>query len=212
MLEYQTIQGPAEDRFTEKKSEFIGRISPVSTEQDALAFIEGIRRENREARHHVYAYRLRNGVTRCSDDGEPQGTGGVPVLNVLQKEELIDVCLVVTRYFGGILLGGGGLTRAYSHGAALAVAAASRLVMTPCAVLRRRVAYPLYGKVTFLLPRFGVKVLQSDFGEDVILELAVREDRREGLCGQLTELSGGSAEIVLKEEVYLDEREVEPQS
>lgn len=210
LTEYTTIRDLAQDQFTEKKSEFIGRITPVSTEQEALDFIAQIKKENREARHNVYAYLLREGTVRCSDDGEPQGTGGVPVLNVLQKEGLTDVCLVVTRYFGGILLGGGGLTRAYSHGAALAVAAAAPLVMTPCAVLECRTQYSLYGKLSFLLPRYGAKVLESDFGEEIRLTLALRQEREAALREEITELSGGSAVLTQKEPIFLDAQEVEP--
>ena len=110
---YTTIYEEAQASFTEKKSEFIGHIAPVSTADEAVAFINRIKAENRKARHNVYAYVLREGnVSRYSDDGEPQGTGGVPVLDVINKSGLTDVCVVVTRYFGGILLGASGLTRA----------------------------------------------------------------------------------------------------
>lgn len=103
---YRTIAAPAEDEFIEKKSRFIGYIAPVTTEQEAAAFIESVRARHREARHNCYAYRLRqNNLARFSDDGEPSGTAGRPILEVLQREDLTDVCVVVTRYFGGILLG-----------------------------------------------------------------------------------------------------------
>ena len=119
---YRTIAQAVTASFIEKKSEFIATLVPVQTADAAIACIEEVRKANRKARHNVYAYILReNHMTRYSDDGEPQGTAGVPVLNVLQKQNLTDVCCVVTRYFGGILLGGGGLVRAYSHSAALAV-------------------------------------------------------------------------------------------
>ena len=122
---YTTIYEEAQASFTEKKSEFIGHIAPVSTTDEAVAFINRIKAENRKARHNVYAYVLREGnVSRYSDDGEPQGTGGVPVLDVINKSGLTDVCVVVTRYFGGILLGASGLTRAYSQGCSMAVNAA----------------------------------------------------------------------------------------
>ena len=121
---YRTIAQAVTASFIEKKSEFIATLVPVQTADAAIACIEEVRKANRKARHNVYAYILReNHMTRYSDDGEPQGTAGVPVLNVLQKQNLTDVCCVVTRYFGGILLGGGGLVRAYSHSAALAVEA-----------------------------------------------------------------------------------------
>ena len=124
MAEYKTIKKRASDEFIEKKSRFIGYIAPVETEDEAIAFINEIRTKHRDATHNVYAYSLRAGqVKRASDDGEPQGTGGVPMLNVLNGNELVDVCCVVTRYFGGTLLGVGGLVRAYTEGAKIAVAA-----------------------------------------------------------------------------------------
>ena len=129
---YRTIAAPAEDEFIEKKSRFIGYIAPVTTEQEAAAFIESVRARHREARHNCYAYRLRqNNLARFSDDGEPSGTAGRPILEVLQREDLTDVCVVVTRYFGGILLGTGGLARAYTQGCKIAVAAAGVLCMYP---------------------------------------------------------------------------------
>ena len=113
---YKTVSGESESSFAEKKSEFIGHLLHTVNEEEAIAFIERIRAENRKAKHNVYAYILRDGNTsRYSDDAEPQGTAGVPVLEVLRKEGLTDVCCVVTRYFGGILLGTGGLARAYTQ-------------------------------------------------------------------------------------------------
>ena len=110
---YTTIAAPARDEFTERRSRFIGQIAPVTTEEEAAAFLAAVREANREARHNVYAYVLRqNNLSRFSDDGEPSGTGGKPVLDVINGEGLTDVIVVVTRYFGGILLGTGGLTHA----------------------------------------------------------------------------------------------------
>ena len=129
---YRTVAAPAQDEFTEKKSRFIGFIAPVTTEQEAAEFVEEIRARHREARHHCYAYLLRQGnLSRFSDDGEPSGTAGRPILEVLQREELTDVCVVVVRYFGGILLGTGGLARAYPQVCNLAVAAAEILSPHP---------------------------------------------------------------------------------
>lgn len=115
MQEYVTIYAPAEDEFVERKSRFIGAIAPVQTEEEAQAWIAQVRQQHRDATHNTYAYILRNGIKRYSDDGEPQGTAGVPMLDCIEKEGLVDVAVVVTRYFGGILLGAGGLVRAYSH-------------------------------------------------------------------------------------------------
>ncbi len=124
-MEYITIKEFATDDFVEKKSRFIGYIMPVKTEQEATDFITKISKKHHDATHNVYAYILRDGqVKRYSDNGEPQGTAGIPVLDVLQKEGLVDICIVVTRYFGGVMLGAGGLVRAYSHCASIAVRAA----------------------------------------------------------------------------------------
>ena len=143
---YQTAAREAEDAFVERRSRFIGAICPVQTEEDALAFVAKRKKAHWDATHHVYAYVLRQeGIRRYSDDGEPQGTAGMPVLDVLLKEALSDCVVVVTRYFGGILLGGGGLVRAYSHGASLAVAAGGLQVMRLCDIVRLSCSYGQYG-------------------------------------------------------------------
>ena len=175
---YETVAGYASDEFVERKSRFIGHIAPVRDEAEALDFLSRIRAEHRDASHNVFAYILReNGVKRMSDDGEPQGTGGVPVLEVLEREGLTDVAVVVTRYFGGILLGAGGLVRAYSHGAKLAVDAAVRRHMNPCTVLELCFGYDWYGKISYLLPRYNAQTLESDFGAEVRLKLMITSDK-----------------------------------
>lgn len=191
-MDYRTIAAPVSESFTEKRSEFIGFLSPVSTADEAVDYIQSVKAGHRKARHHVYAYILRDGhTTRYSDDGEPQGTAGVPVLDVLQKRGLTDVCCVVVRYFGGILLGGGGLVRAYSHSAALACDAARIRYMCESTPLSLQMDYTLYGKVTNLLPQFHVLENSCDFGTDVLLSLTVRNEVLDALCAQLTELSAG---------------------
>ena len=132
---YKTILEPAEDEFVEKKSRFIAYTSPVHTVEEANAFIAGIRQRHWDATHNVPAFVLRSGVQRSSDDGEPGGTAGIPVLDVLLKSGVQDVCVVVTRYFGGVLLGAGGLVRAYSHACSLALEAAGVVTMAPCAAM-----------------------------------------------------------------------------
>ncbi len=197
-MEYFTIAAPAQTSFTEKRSEFIGYLSPVTTNDEAVAFIQSVKAEHRKAKHHVYAYILRDSnITRYSDDGEPQGTAGVPVLEVLQKRSLTDLCCVVVRYFGGILLGGGGLVRAYSHSASLTCDAAQIQHMCGSIPLTLQMDYTLYGKVTNVLPKYGVLEISSDFGTDVMLELQVREEVIGDLKAELTELSAGR--IVMEE-------------
>ncbi len=190
MEEYTTIQGLAKAEFVERRSRFIGHLLPVTTEEDAVAFINQCKADYWDANHNVYAYLLREGQTRrYSDDGEPQGTGGVPVLEVLQREGLVDVVCVVTRYFGGVLLGAGGLVRAYSHGAKLAVDAAQRLVMSPCTELSLEMGYDFYGKVSHLLPQFGARTLESDFGAQIALRVLLKDSRVAGFEKALAELT-----------------------
>ncbi len=191
-MDYFTLAAPVQTSFIEKRSEFIGYLSPVRTNEEAVAFINSVKAEHRKAKHHVYAYILRDSnITRYSDDGEPQGTAGVPVLEVLQKRQLTDLCCVVVRYFGGILLGGGGLVRAYSHSASISCDAAQIQHMCESIPLTLQMDYTLYGKVTNILPKYGVLEKNSDFGTDVMLELQVRAEVIEKLQADLTELSAG---------------------
>ncbi len=192
MAEYRTAAGFAEGEFTEKKSRFIGQIAPVSTEEAAAAFIAEIRARHREARHNVFAWALRDGKKRASDDGEPQGTGGVPVLGALEGSGLVDVCVVVTRYFGGVLLGVGGLSRAYGHGAKLALEAAAVRTMAQSADYALSVPYELYGKFEHWLPDAGARVLESGFGAEVSLSVRLREEDAPAFLDGVRELTSAS--------------------
>jgi uncharacterized YigZ family protein len=189
MQEYTTILDRAEDEFVERKSRFIGAIAPVETEEEALDFIAQIKHQHRDATHNTYAYVLKNGVKRYSDDGEPQGTAGVPMLDCLEKEGLVDVAVVVTRYFGGILLGAGGLVRAYSHGAKIAVDAASRKLMTTCVLLGMEFDYSFYGKINYILPKYVCRVEESDFGALVQMKVLFRQTEVDAFLKEVTELS-----------------------
>lgn len=163
---YKTIRAAASDEFVEKKSRFIGHICPVTTQEQAVAFIREKKSEYWDATHNVYAYVLREGQTRrYSDDGEPQGTAGIPVLDVLLKEEVTDCVVVVTRYFGGTLLGTGGLVRAYSHGSKIAVDAGGIVTMTLCAQLRIVCDYTFYGRLSSLIPEMGGVVEDTQFAD-----------------------------------------------
>lgn len=204
-MNYFTISQPASDSFTEKKSEFIGYIAPVKTSDEAVQFIDKIRSMHRKARHNVYAYILRSdNISRYSDDGEPQGTAGVPVLEVLQKRGLTDVCIVVTRYFGGILLGGGGLLRAYSHAASLACDAAHIMDMRLCHRLKISSDYGMYGKISYILPDFSVITVNSDFASDVTMEILVLSDKLDALRKELTEVTNGTVKVEDCGELYED--------
>ena len=204
-MDYNTIYAPAEASFIEKKSEFIGYIFPAKTSDEAINFINEIRAKHRKATHNVYAYIVRDGnATRYSDDGEPQGTAGVPVLDVLQKEGLTDVCCVVTRYFGGILLGGGGLVRAYSHSAKIAVDSARRMIMCSCYKLDFSIDYNLYGKISYVLPEFSVKILNTDFGTDVNVSLLVKSELLIPLSDKLTDITNGQISLYKSDELFED--------
>ena len=203
--DYKTVRGYAEKSFIEKKSEFMGYIKPVSDNDEAVDFINEIRAKHRKATHNVYAYITRkDSVSRYSDDGEPQGTAGVPVLEVLRKEGLTDVCCVVTRYFGGILLGGGGLVRAYSHSASLAVEAAEIMVMCRCYPMTVKLNYELYGRINYFLPEYEVKMKEPDFGEAVTLNMFVKEKFCDALMKKITDSSSGAAEITVGELSFED--------
>ena len=204
-MNYFTISANAKDSFIEKRSEFIGYIAPVKTNDEAVAFINSIKAEHRKAKHNVYAYILReDNISRYSDDGEPQGTAGVPVLDVLKKRGLTDVCVVVTRYFGGILLGGGGLVRAYSHAASLACDAAHIMNMCKCHRLKITADYGMYGKISYLLPNYETITVNSDFGSDVTLEILVLSEKLEALKKELIEVTNGSVDITDCEELFED--------
>lgn len=204
-MNYLTISENAKASFIEKRSEFIGYISPVKTNDEAVAFINSIKAEHRKAKHNVYAYILReDNISRYSDDGEPQGTAGVPVLDVLKKRGLTDVCVVVTRYFGGILLGGGGLVRAYSHAASLACDAAHIMDMCLCHRLKITADYGMYGKIYYLLPNYDTITVDSDFGSDVTLEILVLSEKLDALKKELIEVTNGTAEIEDMGELFED--------
>ena len=204
-MNYYTVSEAAEASFIEKRSEFIGYIAPVKTDEEAVNFINTIKAKHRKAKHNVYAYILRkDNISRYSDDGEPQGTAGVPVLDVLQKRGLTDVCVVVTRYFGGILLGGGGLVRAYSHAASLACDAAHTMDMCLCHRLKICTGYGMYGKLTYILPNFETITVNSDFADSVTLELLVLSKKLSALISEITEITNGSAEITDCGELFED--------
>lgn len=200
---YSTIDGCAEASFTERKSEFIGHIAHVETGEQAVDFINEIRAAHGRATHNVYAYVLREGsASRYSDDGEPQGTAGIPVLDVLLKEGLTDVCCVVTRYFGGILLGGGGLVRAYSHCAKITVDAAERLEMFSCIPMDITVDYNLYGRISYVFPDFEVRTGDTVFAENVKVSLLVRSDAADRFEKKITDIANGNIIIERYEERF----------
>ena len=199
MAEYRTIAKQAQDEFVEKRSRFIGYAKPVQTEAEATAFIAEIKSRHWDATHNVYAYVLREGqLQRYSDDGEPQGPAGIPVLDVLQKSHVTDTVLVVTRYFGGILLGGGGLVRAYSHGASIALQAAGVITMRECSLLRLTCDYSQYGRVGSLIPECGGVVDDTQFTEAVTLSFHMAPEQKGAFARQLADATNG--QVTFEEE------------
>ncbi len=205
--DYRTIKEWARAEHVEKKSRFIATAKPVQTEEEALSFIAEIKKEFSDARHNCYAYVLRdNNIARFSDDGEPGGTAGMPMMEVLKQEELVDVAVVVTRYFGGILLGAGGLVRAYSKGAKIGVDAGKISVMTYCGKVQISASYDLYGKVRYLLEQAGFCDLEAEFGEGVTVSLYVPEPDIETLSQKVTEETNGKAEFSV---LFMEHRLIE---
>lgn len=192
MFEYKTVEKAAVAEFTEKKSRFIGYVCPVKTAKEAQNFITEVRSKNREATHNVPAYVLReNNIQRCSDDGEPSGTAGVPVLDVILKNEVKDVCVVVTRYFGGVLLGAGGLVRAYSHGSKIALEAGGIITLAPCVVLQVEADYSFYERIRVMLEDNSANIEDCIFSDNVKIIFSIRDTRVDDISQKLTELSNG---------------------
>ena len=203
MTEYFIPTGASETELVEKRSRFLGHVWPVESEEEARARIEEIRKKHYDARHHCWCYRIREGgVERYSDDGEPQGTAGQPMLNVFQRESVTNVCCVVTRYFGGVLLGAGGLTRAYTKGAKDALDAVGISTMSLWTLWDVPCTYPLFERVKLEIAAASGILDDMDYGADVTLTVSLPSERRETLQGRLTELSAGGLTLALMEESY----------
>lgn len=186
---YTTLGGEGTDVYEEKRSEFIGVAAHIDSENDALALIKRIRAEHYDARHNVYAYVCSSGnVQRYSDDGEPQGTAGIPVLDVIRKSGLEDVCIVVTRYFGGTLLGAGGLVRAYTAAAKMAIDAAEVVTYRTYTELRLVLNYSDYSKILAKLPNYNAKIDNTDFGAEITLDIAMLKTLEHSFCEFVREL------------------------
>lgn len=203
MTEYRTIEKEAAVEFTERRSHFIGFAKPVSCEQEATAFLNAVRAKHWDATHNVYAYSLREGqVRRYSDDGEPQGTAGIPTLDVILKSGVTDIVVVVTRYFGGVLLGAGGLVRAYSHGASLAVEAAGMITMRTCLTAEVACDYSQYGRLVSLIPESGGVIDDTAFTEEVTVSFHISDLDMEPFRRKLADLTCGQREAVVSGEKY----------
>ncbi len=201
---YKTLRQSASDELIINKSRFIGYGSPAQTEEEALAFLKGIREKHKDATHNCYAYVIgRNaGIMRYSDDGEPGGTAGLPMMEVLKAQGVVNCCVVVTRYFGGILLGAGGLVRAYTQGCVAALKASGVVVMEPSQQYLCEVGYPLWDKVQYALKSLPVQLLGSEFTTAVTFTLLVREKDAQQVLETLTRVTDGKVETLLEEESF----------
>lgn len=181
----------AQAEYVEKKSRFIGHIYRVNTAEEAQDHLAAARKRYWDASHNVYAYVLRDGTMRFSDDGEPQGTSGMPTLEVLKKEGVVDALCITTRYFGGTLLGAGGLVRAYGHTCKLALEAAGQAQLIPYAQVGIDCPYPLLEQVRRMLPIFDGEETGADFGASVILTAALPQERMESFQAKLVDITAG---------------------
>lgn len=202
--DYKTLKQSASDEFTVSKSRFIGYASPCQTEEEALAFLKSIREKHRDATHNCYAYVIGEnaGVMRYSDDGEPGGTAGLPMMEVIKNRGVVNCCVVVTRYFGGVLLGAGGLVRAYAKGCAIALDAARVVRMQFSQKLLLDVPYPLWDRVAHAMKTLPVLIEDTQFGASVEATVLIRVSDLDDVTQKLTALTDAKAEWLSLEETH----------
>lgn len=203
MDEYLIPTKEAEAEFIEKRSRFIGHIRPVETEEEALEFLREKREKYWDAAHNVYAYIIKDGPTRFSDAGEPGGTAGMPTLQVLQREGLYNVCCVVTRYFGGILLGAGGLFRAYGHGAKIAVEAAGKSMKRVWDVIYLPVPYSWYERMKQEVSAYEGIIRDTQYGADIELEVLTPTAKTKDFLDRVVDISAGTLEGMITGQEYI---------
>jgi len=201
---YKTLKASSSDEFIINKSRFIGYAAPCETEEEALAFLNEIRTKHKDATHNCYAYVIGKnaGIMRYSDDGEPGGTAGMPMMEVLKAQGVVNCCCVVTRYFGGVLLGAGGLVRAYTQGAVVALKAAQVVVMEPSQQYICEVAYPLWDKVQHAMRTLPVQLVSSEFTTAVTFTLLMREKDAQEVLETLTRVTDARFDFLLESESY----------
>lgn len=210
--ECKIVYQGGEDEIVEKKSRFIATVAPVRTEEEALSFIEAMRKKYWDARHNCFAYVIgdRNELARCSDDGEPQGTAGKPMLDVLLGEEIHNAAVVVTRYFGGVLLGTGGLVRAYSSAVKAGLASSVIITRIQGVKLEIGIDYTGLGKVQYILGQKGIRILDSEYTDTVRLEVLMAEEVKDQVKEEITEGTNGQAVLSEKEKCRFAEIEGVP--
>jgi len=199
---YTSVEKEAIAEITEKKSRFIAHVRHVETEEEAMAFVDKIKKQHYSARHNVYAYILSSGTKKYTDDGEPSKTAGLPILEMMEKQNITDVVCVVTRYFGGTLLGTGGLVRAYTEAAKEGINASGIVTMTKCDLLELCVPYPTLGSVEYLLKNTGALVEDKNYSEDITITLSIKCAHTDSLINTLKNDFSGSVKALLKGQVY----------
>ncbi len=202
---YKTVYGRGNAEIVEKKSRFIASVAPVTTEEEAIAFVNSVKAQYRDARHNVYAYVVsENNLSRFTDDGEPSGTAGAPVLDVLLKEGITDAAIVVTRYFGGTLLGTGGLVRAYGKAAKDGVMDAKICEKIYCHELSFRVPYDLHGKIKYIVDNGDYIEGTTEYGADVDMTVFVKYDLLDRFLKEINDATNASVTPQIVGEMYID--------
>lgn len=204
VLSYKTLQNTAADEYIINKSRFIGSASPCTSEEEALAFIRSVRDKYRDATHNCYAYIIGQnaGIMRYSDDGEPGGTAGMPMIEVLKKSSLVDCCVVVTRYFGGILLGAGGLVRAYTKATVMAVNASVPVIMHESDRFLFDIPYPLWDRFSYAIKSLPVICEDTAYADTVQTVLLIKSTDSDTVTRKLTQLTDGKAEFLITDTLF----------
>ncbi|HBI91207.1 MAG TPA: YigZ family protein [Terrisporobacter glycolicus] len=211
MSSYKTLHKFGSDEYIVEKSTFIGYAKPINTEQEAIDFVNEIKKKHKDATHNVWAYTVGENmnIQRYSDDGEPQGTAGIPTLEVIKKEDLRDVVVVVTRYFGGIKLGAGGLVRAYTKGAKIGIEAGIVIEKVKYTEVRIKIEYTQLGKIQNEIMNLGFTVKDTVYSEDVEIIVYSKVKDVQSLTERMIDITSGTADVSLGDEYYLSEKDGE---
>ncbi|WP_343338050.1 IMPACT family member YigZ [Terrisporobacter petrolearius] len=211
MSSYKTLHKFGSDEYIVEKSTFIGYAKPINTEEEAIDFVNEIKKKHKDATHNVWAYTVGENmnIQRYSDDGEPQGTAGIPTLEVIKKEDLRDVVVVVTRYFGGIKLGAGGLVRAYTKGAKIGIEAGIVIEKVKYTEVRIKIEYTQLGKIQNEIMNLGFTVKDTVYSEDVEIIVYSKVKDVQSLTERMIDITSGTADVSLGDEYYLSEKDGE---
>ena len=204
MFPYRTLKAFGSDEFIVQKSKFIGYACPASTEEEAKAFISTIKEKHKDATHNCYAYIIGTnaGIMRYSDDGEPSGTAGLPIMDILKQSKIVNCAVVATRYFGGVLLGAGGLIRAYRKACAIGIKAAQIVVMEPTTRVFIEVIYPQWDKLLYNLNNMPVIIEHTDYGANVNISILIKRENLESCLKRISDISDGKVEQIVEDEFY----------